>query len=152
MAEELYDFLEEIQKSHHYHALFPDEKAVRAILWLYFKITKGAFAAEKFKVEDIYQAYQETNREGGYSRVPWEHIHTHTAILQEYFLLYNEEERLYSFRDYGRSFCKHAEEALAGNFNPTNIEVICKDLLYDLRRVTDKKALLSWLDIKFDAF
>jgi hypothetical protein len=152
MPEQSFDFLEEVQKSRHYHALFPDEKAVRAILWLYSKITSGAFAAEKFKVEDIYQAFQETNQEGEYSRVPWERIHAHTAILQEYFLLYNEQEKLYSLRDYGRSFCKHAEEALAGNFNPTNIEIICKDLLNSLRGVTDKKTLLGWLDIKFDAF
>jgi hypothetical protein len=152
MPEISFDFLEEIQKSQNYNALFPDEKAVRAILWLYAKITTGAFPAEKFKEEDIYHAFQATNLSGGYARLPQEHIHAHTANLLHYFLLYNEQDRLYTFRDYGKSFCKHAEEALAGNFNPTNIEIICKDLLIDLRKVTDRASLLSWLDLKFDAF
>lgn len=151
MTDFFFDFLEEVQKNRNFNALFPEEKAIRAILWLYAKIKLGAFPAEKFRDIDIYQAFQETNP-GGYNRLPQENIHDRTGTLSEYFLLYDEQERCYTFRDYGKSFCKHAEEALAGNFNPTNIEIICKDLLRDLREVSDRASLQNWLVLKFDAF
>jgi hypothetical protein len=147
-----FDFLEEVQKGHNYKALFPEEKAVRAILWLYAKMADGAFPGEKFKEEDINNAFQESNPEGRYSRLPQEYIHGLTGSLLEYFFLYNEQERVYIFRDYGKSFCKLAEDTLAGNFNPTNIEIICRDLLLELRKIDNREMLSSWLGIKFDAF
>src|SRR5262249_15829363 len=120
MAEAAFDFLEEIQKPHLFRALFPEDKAIRAILWLYARMNEGSFPSEKFKGNDIYQEFQETNKDGQYSRMPLEHLHMHIQDLLEYFILYNDEEKIYSFRDYGKLYCKHAEEALAGNFNPTN--------------------------------
>lgn len=152
MAANTFNFLEEVQKSRNFNALYPDEKAVRAILWLYAKINAGVFPKEKFRETDIYQAFQETHPKGEYARFPQEHIHDTISVLSEYFLLYDEQERLYSLRDYGKSYCKQAEEALAGNFNPTTIEIICRDLLTDLRQVSDRTSLLNWLDLKFDTF
>ena len=152
MSQHFFDFLDEVQKPGNFNALFPDERTMRLLLWLYAKVSTGAFPRGKFKEADIYNAYQETNKSGINSRLPQEYINSTIGNLHEYFLLYNEQEQVYTLRDYGRNVCRNAEVALIGSFNPTNIEIICGELLRDLKQVDSKLLLLQWLELKFDVF
>lgn len=152
MPQPFFDFLDEVQKPDNFNALFPDEKTMRLLLWLYAKVSIGAFPRGKFKESDIYNAYQETNRSGPSGRLPQEYINSTIGNLHEFFLLYNEQEQVYTFRDYGKNVCKNAEVALIGSFNPTNIEIICGELLRDLKQADTKPLLLQWLELKFDLF
>lgn len=152
MSQYFFDFLDEVQKPGNFNALFPDERAMRLLLWLFAKVSTGAFPRGKFKESDIYNAYQETSRSGLSTRLPQEYINSTIGNLHEFFLLYNEQEQVYTFRDYGKNVCKNAEVALIGSFNPTNIEIICGELLRDLKQADTKPLLLQWLDLKFDVF
>ena len=72
--------------------------------------------------------------------------------MQVYFLRYDTEEQLYTLKDYAELFCRHAEETLLANFNPTQIEIICNNLRHKLELCGDEKQVDDWITTFFYAF
>lgn len=146
-----FDFLTEVLKGKNISALFPDRETLKAILWLYAKIKAGAFPHSKFKEADIISAFIETTPEG-FQRIPQEKFNSIIADLQEYYLRYDDDEQVYILKDFARNICRQAEEALTGNFNPTQIEIICAELKKELLECKDDETLTHWLQLNFTAF
>ena len=147
-------FLAEIAKENTYRLLFPDAKAGMAIIWLYEKMERGVFQQNSFKETDIHEALRAVNPsiELDKSRHPKEHYNSIISNLLEYFLRYDDERRIYSFKEYAYDFCRQAHNILKANFSPTQIEKICFGLHEKLNRCEDLKLFLDWLKIDFDTF
>ncbi|OMP75794.1 hypothetical protein [[Flexibacter] sp. ATCC 35208] len=146
-----FDFIREVQKDSNFAALFPEEQAMRAMLWIYGKMMTGAIPGERFNEEMIYTAFQETNR-GQYERVPASKFNALISGLQYYFLRYDEDEQIYTFRDYAKNIFNAVLTTLNGSFNPTEIEIICTKLYEDLVQCGSTKELESWMHLNFSAF
>lgn len=122
------------------------------IIWLYEKIRNKTFPNGIFKEADIQQAFQEIsllNKEK-IKRNPWDHYNSHIMALQEFFLIYNEEDQTYKLRDFAEYICKKIYTILSNRFNPTIIEVTCMDLSAKLEAITNATDLQNWLDIHLD--
>lgn len=146
-----FNFLTEVQKSANINALFPEKETLKAILWLYAKIKDGAFPKSKFKEQDIISAFIETTPEG-FQRIPQERFNSIIADLQEYYLRYDDDEQVYILKDFAINICRQVEDALIGNFNPTQIEIICAELKRELLNCKDENSLTHWLQLNFTAF
>jgi len=146
-----FNFLTEVQKSTNINALFPDRDTFKAILWLYAKIKDNVFSKGKFREQDILNAFIETTPKE-FPRIQQERLNSIIADLQEYYLKYDDDEQIYILKDFARNICKQAEEALIGNFSPTQIEIICAELKRDLLGCKDEEALTYWLQLNFTAF
>lgn len=146
-----FSLLAEVQKNANINALFPDRETIKAILLLYAKIKDGAFSKGKFREQDIISAFIETTPEG-FQRIPQERFNSIIGDLQEYYLRYDDDEQVYTLKDFARNICRQAEEALIGSFNPTQIEVICAELKKDLLTCKDDETLTHWLQLNFPAF
>lgn len=149
-----FHFLSEISKENTYSLLFPDAKAGLAVIWLYEQMERGVFQQNSFKETDIHEALRTVNPsiEADKSRHPKEHYNAIISNLLEYFLRYDEERRVYSFKEYAYDFCRQAHHILEANFSPTQIEKICFGLHEKLRRCEDLKSFLDWLKIDLDTF
>lgn len=146
-----FDFNREVQKDLNFEALFPGEQSIRAMLWIYGRMQTGAIPNERFKEDIIYSAFLETSS-GGYKYVPSSNFNTIIAGLQKFFLRYDEDEQVYTFRDYAKNIFKVVETTLSGSFSPTEIEVICTKLKEDLMLCNSSEQLESWMRLNFSAF
>jgi hypothetical protein len=150
-----FDFLHQITKENTYSALFPESKVGLAIIILYSKKKAGHFTNGRFKESDIYSAFEEALKLSGnntYERLPREHFNDLVIQLQSYFLRYDEDEQLYTFKDYAEVFCQQAEETLKANFDPTQIEIICNDLRQKLESCKSEKDIKNWIELHFETF
>jgi len=150
-----FDLLHEIGKEGTYHLLYPPPQAGLAILALYQKVKSGAFPQGRFKEAEIYTALENSKyliNADEYNRLPQLKFNSIISDLQVYFLRYDSDEQLYTLKDYADSFCKHAEETLLANFNPTQIEVICNDLRIKLEGCADQDQVSQWIHTFFHAF
>ena len=150
-----FNFLNEVGKEGNYLLLYPPPQAGLAILSLYQKVKTGVFLNGRFKEADIYsafEAYKILIGEEEYERLPHIKFNNMISDLQVYFLRYDSEDQLYTFKDYGESFCRHAEEILMANFNPTQIEIICNNLRDGLANCKSNEELISWIDTYFNNF
>jgi len=150
-----FNLIHEIGKEGTYHLLFPPQQAGLAILNLYQKVRTGAFPNKRFKETDIYAALEGSKllmREEEYDRLPQQRFNTIISDLQVYFLRYDTDEQLYSLKDYAETFCRHAEDTLLANFNPTQIEAICNDLRAKLEACRDERQVMDWISTFFSPF
>jgi hypothetical protein len=147
----VFDFHREVQKDSNFDALFPGEQPMRAMLWIYGRMSTGAIPNDRFREDLIYTAFQETSH-GVYQRIPASSFNGIISGLQKYFLRYDEDEQVYTFRDYGKNIFSIVETTLSGSFNPTEIEIICSKLKEDLIRCESPEALESWMQLNFAAF
>ncbi len=149
-----FNFLEELGKDGAYHSLFPGPEAGFAIASLYLKIQAGIFPNGRFKEADIFRAFEETHTvyRSSYERLPKERLITVIGKLQEYFFRYDEEEQAYTLKTYATNFCKSALDALAADFNPTEIDIICRTLRYELQACASDEDLAAWIRTPFDSF
>ncbi|RFS19427.1 hypothetical protein DVR12_22595 [Chitinophaga silvatica] len=147
----LFDFNKEVQKDSNFKALFPGDQSLRAMLWIYGKTITGAIPNDRFSEEVIFNAFQETNHEV-YQRVPASNFNAQISDLQKFYLRYDEDEQIYTFRDHGKSIFKTVETTLSGNFNPTEIEIICTKLKADLTACQTTEELEVWTRLHFPAF
>jgi hypothetical protein len=74
------------------------------------------------------------------------------ADLQRYFLRYDTDAQLYSFKDYATAFCQHAEEIMEATFSPTQIEVICNTIRESLEKCDNQEAVDQWISGVFNTF
>ncbi|GAA5031678.1 hypothetical protein GCM10011506_20240 [Marivirga lumbricoides] len=149
-----FDFFSEITKDDNYQLLYPQKEVGLAIVWLYQKSLEGAFPEMTFKESDIHEALDAVNprSESKSHRKPTEHYNRTIASLQEYFLRYDDEKQVYRFKEYANEFCKHAFNTLKSNFDPTQIERICKTLTKELKEAKTPNAIREWLTINFETF
>jgi len=150
-----FDLLKEVGKEGTYHLLFPPLQAGLAILNLYQKVRSGLFQNNRFKESDIYAALEGSKfilNEEEYNRLPQLKFNAIISNLQVYFLRYDTDDEVYTLKDYAESFCRHAEDTLLANFNPTQIETICNDLRIKLEACQDQQEIREWIDTYFYAF
>ena len=150
-----FNLLHEVGKEGTYNLLFPPLQAGLAILNLYQKVRSGHFQNNRFKESDIHAALEGSKliiSDDEYNRLPQLRFNSTISDLQVYFLRYDTDEQLYTLKDYAESFCRHAEDTLLANFNPTQIETICNDLRIKLEACNDQYQTKDWIDIFFSAF
>ena len=120
-----------------------------AIIWLYERVKNGYFEKGIFKEKDIRKAFDEVsiiNKEKR-ERQQWEYYNSQIMALQEFFLLYDEENQTYTFKEYATYLCDKVFKMLSDRFNPTVIEITCTDLY---EKLEDAKDLTIWLEAHFD--
>jgi len=150
-----FNFFHEIGKGGNYLLLYPQPQAGLAILALYQKVRNRFFPNGQFKESDIYQAFEASKMligEEEYDRLPQTKFNNMISDLQVYFLRYDADEQVYTLKDYAYSFCRHAEETLLANFNPTKIEMICNHLRDKLEKCHTQQEVVVWIDTYFDNF
>ena len=95
----LLNFFDQLKIDNTYELFFPKKEQGLVIIWLYEKIKNKTFPNGIFKEADIQQAFQEISllsREK-IERNPWDHYNSHIMALQEFFLIYNEEDQTYKY-------------------------------------------------------
>lgn len=153
-SDDNFDFLSEIRKGNIYRLLYPDEIAGLAIIWLHNGILNNTFPERVFKESDIHRALEivSVKSDAKDKNTPWEKYNAIISDLQEYFLRYDDEKRVYAFKEYAYDFCNRAFEILKANFDPTKIEKICVDLRRKLEKIKEEKEFKYWFEIDFDVF
>lgn len=148
----LLNFFDQLKIDNTYELFFPKREQGLVIIWLYEKIRNKTFPNGIFKEADIQQAFQEISllSKEKIERNPWDHYNSHIMALQEFFLIYNEEDQTYKLRDFAEHICKKIYTILSNRFNPTIIEVTCMDLAAKLEAVANATDLQNWLDIHLD--
>ena len=154
MSTSNFDFFSEITKDDNYQLLYPQREVGLAIVWLYQKGLEGAFPDMTFKESDIHEALEAVNPKARSKthRRPTEHYNRVISSLQEYFLRYDDEKQVYRFKEYANEFCKHAFSTLKSNFDPTQIERICKNLTKELTEAKNPLQVKDWITISFENF
>ncbi|MEM6642144.1 MAG: hypothetical protein AAF616_04115 [Bacteroidota bacterium] len=149
-----FDFFSEITKDDNYQLLYPQKEVGLAIVWLYQKSLEGAFPDMTFKESDILEALDSVNPSSRKKthRRPTEHYNSKISSLQEYFLRYDEDKQVYRFKEYANEFCRHAFDTLKSNFDPTQIERICKNLTRELTESKNEVEIKDWLTVSFENF
>lgn len=148
----LLNFFDQLKIDNTYELFFPKKEQGPVIIWLYDKIRNKTFPNGIFKEADIQQAFQEISllsREK-IERNPWDHYNSHIMALQEFFLIYNEEDQTYKLRDFAEHVCQKIYTILSKRFNPTIIEITCMDLAAKLENIGSPTDLENWLDIHLD--
>ena len=97
-----------------------------------------------FKEKDIRKAFYEAKIACGEKkgdRQEWIFYNSKIMALQEFFLLYDEENQTYTFKEYATYLCDKVFKMLSDRFNPTIIEITCTDLYEKLKNITEEKDL-----------
>ncbi|CAA0157432.1 hypothetical protein R5N98_03080 [Tenacibaculum maritimum] len=148
----LFNFSDEISKENNYKLLYPDYEEGRVIIALYENLKSKKYENNQFSEKEIHSLF-ELNRTASEKKIRYPRTIYKDKIrrLLKFFLKYDEESQLYSFQEYAFSFCSISEVSLKGNFNPTEIEVICSDLKLSLQNViNNEKKLLQWFEVSLD--
>ncbi|WP_303180328.1 hypothetical protein [uncultured Butyricimonas sp.] len=135
-----------------YELFFPKKEQGLAIIWLYERVRNGYFDKGVFKEKDIRKAFDEAstiNKEKR-ERQEWKYYNSQIMALQEFFLLYDEENQTYTFKEYASYLCDKVFKMLSNRFNPTVIEITCANLYENLKDITEEKDLTIWLEAYFD--
>lgn len=136
-----------------YELFFPEKEQGLAIIWLYERVKNGYFDKGIFKEKDIRKAFYEAKIACGKNkgdRQEWIFYNSKIMSLQEFFLLYDEENQTYTFKEYATYLCDKVFKMLSDRFNPTIIEITCTDLYEKLKNITEEKDLEIWLEVHFD--
>lgn len=148
----MHSIFDHIKIDNTYELFFPKKEQGLAMIWLYERVKNGYFEKGVFREKDIRQAFDTVDSlsRGKRERNPWEYYNSHIMTLQEFFLLYDEEEQTYTFKEYATYLCDKVFKMLSDRFNPTVIEVTCTDLYVKLKDIASEEELLIWLDVHFD--
>ncbi|MGD1843059.1 MAG: hypothetical protein ACFB0B_19515 [Thermonemataceae bacterium] len=149
-----FDFFSEITKENIYELLYPKKEVGLAIVWLYQRSSRGDFPDSTFKEADIHEALDSVRFRPKHQpqRNSIEYYNKIIADLQEYFIRYDDEKQVYRFKEYANEFCTRTLATLKANFDPTQIEKICKKLTKELIEAETKEKIKDWLSITFDEF
>lgn len=148
-----FNFIEEISRENNYSLLYPEYEEGRVIITLYENVVSKKYEDNQFSEREIHRLFA-TNRpqSEANTRYPRSAYKDKIRRLLKFFLKYDEESQLFSFQEYGLSFCSISKTSLKGNFDPTEIEVICSDLKLSLESVIDNEdELLKWFRVSLDA-
>ncbi len=136
---------QELQKEDTYGKLFPERRIGLAIVVLFQQ-----YGAGTFQESDIHDALAKTSSTSG--RNEWEQYGKAISLLQEFFIVYDQESQWYSLTPYAQEYCKMATKQLRGRVDATRIESICKTLLERLSDNISDHDLEEWFEVHFDAF
>jgi hypothetical protein len=150
-----FNFIDAINRPDTYELLYPSKIEGTVIIALYERLNKGKYTNGFFSEDEIhslFSTFQSSDRTTD-KYYPKERNKQRIRKLLKYFLNYDEEQRLYSFQEYGRSFCEIARKTLKGSFDPTQIELICSNLKRDLDQAFGSdEALVNWFEINLDVY
>ncbi len=150
-----FDFIAEISKGNIYTLLNPPEKeGGLAVFWLIQRLEEGLFPNNSFKESDIHEALKVTTPGSDAENSRSRHAFYNKIVsdLREYFLRYDEEKQLYTFKEHAFLFYRHSYEALIANFSPTQIERICSSLHEKLAQCQSLDHLFIWYKMEFKTF
>lgn len=131
-----------------YELLFPRKEQGLAVIWLYERVKNGEFEHGIFKEKDIHRAFEVVSfikREP--LRLPWVTYNAYIMELQEFYLIYNDENQTYMFTDFGIQICDKVHRLISQRFNPTIIEITCAELYEKLEVAITKEQIKNWLTI-----
>lgn len=137
--------IHELQKEDTYSKLFLDRRIGLAIVLLFQQ-----FGAGRFQESDIHDALGKMGT--AKSKNMWEQYGKAINLLQEFFIVYDQESQRYSLTPYAQEYCKMATKQLRGRVDATRIEAICKALLEKLSDDMGESDLEEWFEVHFDAF
>ncbi|MDD4416609.1 MAG: hypothetical protein PHI70_07490 [Proteiniphilum sp.] len=139
---------EQVKIDNTYELLFPKKEKGLAVIWLYERVKNGEFENGIFKEKDIHRAFETVSfisREP--VRLPWVTFNAYTMELQEFYLIYNDENQTYMFTDFGLQICDKVHRLISQRFNPTVIELTCAELYAKLEVAVTEEQIRNWLSI-----
>lgn len=140
--------LDQLKIEKTYEQLFPRKEQGLAVIWLYERVKNGEFEYGIFKEKDIHRAFDAINFPEG--EPPRSRRTTYTAYiieLQEFYLIYNDENQTYMFTDFGMQICGKVHRLISQRFNTTIIEITCADLYDKLEAAITEEQIKNWLTI-----
>ena len=135
-----------IEKS--YELLFPEKKKGLAVIWLYERVKNGEFEHGIFRERDIHRAFEAVSfLEHKPIRLQWGTYTAYILELQEFYLIYNDENQTYMFTDFGFQICDKIYRLISQRFNPTFIEITCAELYERLKIAITNEQIKNWLTV-----
>lgn len=131
-----------------YEHLFPEKKKGLAVIWLYERVKNGEFEHGIFKEKDIHRAFEAVSLiEREPIRLQWVTYTAYILELQEFYLIYNDENQTYMFTDFGFQICDKIHRLISQRFNPTFIEITCEELYEKLEIAITEEQIKNWLTV-----
>lgn len=132
-----------------YELLFPRKEQGLAVIWLYERVINGEFENAIFKEKDIYRAFEAVSYSGSEPlRTQRATYNSYTLELQEFYLIYNDENQTYMFTDFAMQICGKVNRLISQRFNPTIIQITCADLYGKLEIALTEEQIKNWLTIE----
>ncbi|TNE81399.1 MAG: hypothetical protein EP332_04570 [Bacteroidetes bacterium] len=136
--------LEELQKEDTYQKLFLNRRMGLSIALLFQQFGSGTF-----QESDIHDALVKMTAN---SKNMWNQYGKAINLLQEFFIVYDQDSQRYSLTPYAQEYCKMASKQLRGRVDATRIEAICRALLEKLSDDMGESNLEEWFEVHLDAF
>ncbi len=139
-------FWDDINKPKRYEEVIPDRRLGKVILRLYDRI-KNNTLSQFFKHAELEAIYWEVNptRERKTREVTQDAIER----LKHYFIAYDSDRQEYHLRDYAYKFGEMVYTLLEAQFEPTQVERLCKTLLKDLETHIADGTFINWYEYIF---
>lgn len=139
---------EQLKIENTYDLLFPKKEKGLAVIWLYERVKNGEFENGIFKEKDIQRALEAVSFiRNEPVRSQWVTYNTYIMELQEFYLIYNDENQTYIFTDFGLQICDKVYRLISKRFNPTIIEITCAELHLKLESAITEEQIKNWLTI-----
>lgn len=139
---------EQLKIENTYELLFPKKEKGLAIIWLYERVKNGEFENGIFKEKEIHRAFEAVSFiRHEPLRLQWTIYNNYIIELQEFYLIYNDEDQTYMFTDFGLQICEKVHRLISKRFNPTIIELTCADLHVKLEVAVTEEQIKNWLTI-----
>lgn len=139
---------EQLKIENTYDLLFPKKEKGLAVIWLYERVKNGEFENGIFKEKDIQRAFEAVSFiRNEPIRSQWVTYNTYIMELQEFYLIYNDENQTYIFTDFGLQICDKVYRLISKRFNPTIIEITCAELHSKLESAITEEQIKNWLTI-----
>lgn len=139
---------EQLKIENTYDLLFPKKEKGLAVIWLYERVKNGEFENGIFKEKDIQRAFEAVSFiRNEPVRSQWVTYNTYIMELQEFYLIYNDENQTYIFTDFGLQICDKVYRLISKRFNPTIIEITCAELHSKLESAITEEQIKNWLTI-----
>jgi hypothetical protein len=114
---------------------------------LYERVKNEEFEHGIFKEKDIHRAFEAVSFGREPLRSQWVTYNAHIMELQEFYLIYNDENQTYMFTDFGLQICDKVHRLISQRFNPTIIEITCAELYGKLEVAITEEQIKNWLTI-----
>lgn len=139
---------EQLKIENTYDLLFPKKEKGLAVIWLYERVKNGEFENGIFKEKDIQRAFEAVSFiRNEPVRSQWVTYNTYIMELQEFYLIYNDENQTYIFTDFGLQICDKVYRLISKRFNPTIIEITCAELHSKLESAITEEQIKNWFTI-----
>lgn len=134
-------FWNDINKPKRYEEVIPDRKLGRVVLRLYDRIKNNTLNSF-FKHADLEAIYWEVNPTK--ERKTREITQYAIEQLKHYFISYDADRQEYHLRDYAYEFGKMVYTLLEAQFNPSQVEKLCKILKENLEKHIESATFKDW--------